>query len=397
MSSRNTQILNELTLAEDSIRALTRQIYDAPEISDQEYKASSLCKDLLAERGFSVEGVDGIETAFVAELRGRQAGPTIAILAEYDALPEIGHGCGHHLIAGSAVGAGVALSKVMRDLPGTIKVVGCPAEETGKGKPALLAAGAFEGVDLALTFHAYEATSIMTSCTGVKVFDFEFQGKASHVATDPWEGASALDGVLLTYQNINALRQFVRDGVRIHGIITHGGDAFNVVPERASCRLGVRSSDTAELDRVAERVLDCARAAALASGTDLSVSEVTHLEPVRYNAELADRMRSILENLGETVTDWPALASTDFGNVSQAVPSLLFSVSTWPSDIAFHTRDAALAAGSAKAFDAMVTGAAAIALCTTDLLADTAGVASVKASFNEQQPQTGLTTRSGSR
>src|SRR5690606_14693095 len=118
---------------------------------------------------------------------------------------------------------------------------GCPAEEVGAGKPAMLEAGVFDSTDVGLTFHAWHSTAIMTQCNGIRSFDFVFHGKASHAATDPWVGASALDGVLLTYQNLNALRQFLRDGVRVHGIITHGGDAHNVIPERASCRISTRA------------------------------------------------------------------------------------------------------------------------------------------------------------
>lgn len=378
---RKLEALARLERHESEVRDLASQIFDHPELSTHEQQAVRWCRDLLETHGFAISEVAGVPTAFTAELAGDPAGPTVGILAEYDALPEIGHGCGHHLIAGSAVGAGIALAG-LADLPGTVKVFGCPAEEIGVGKPAMLDAGVFDGVDVGLTFHAHDTTSVMTSSNGVRQWTFEFHGKASHSATDPWQGINALDGVLMTYQNLNALRQFVRDGVRVHGIVTHGGDAFNVVPEKASCQIAVRSTARDELGRVAGRALDCANAAALATGTRLHVTEGPAMDPVRYNDPLAGALTANLEQLGEQVTDWPALASTDFGNVSCAVPALLFSVATWPEGVAFHTREAAEHAGKTPAFDAMLTGARAMALTAVDLMTDPALLDAVADAFH---------------
>jgi len=361
--------LNEaLERHEADILRLSSEIYADPELSGEERRASARCTAVLEEAGFAVSPIDGVPTAFVAEKRCTGEGRSVGFLAEYDALPTLGHACGHHLIAASAVGAGLCLAEVADAVPGTIRVYGCPAEETLVGKVQMLEAGVFDGLDFALTFHAHDRTTLMTSSNGLRVFRFEFRGKPSHAGTDPWAGASALDGVLLTYQNVNALRQFIRDGVRIHGIVTHGGDAFNIIPERASCELAVRAVDPEELERVAARVIDCAKAAALASGTELQVQTGVYAAPVRAHPLLAQRMQSTLESLGETVGEWPALASTDFGNVSQRVPGLLFSVETWPRGTAFHTREAAAAAGEPQAYRAMVKGALAMALVGAELL-----------------------------
>jgi metal-dependent amidase/aminoacylase/carboxypeptidase family protein len=202
------------------------------------------------------------------------------------------------------------------------------------------------------------------------MYEFEFRGRPAHAAADPWRGASALDGVLLTYMNLNALRQFTPDGVRIHGIVSDGGQAVNVIPERAVCKLGVRSADTAELDRVCARVVECARAGAMASGTQLEVRETGLLDPVRYNRTLGTLVGDNLRALGESVGSWRAMASTDFGNVSQAVPSLLFSVATWPEDVAFHTREAAACAAGDQGLKAMLTAAETMARTAVDLLLD---------------------------
>lgn len=273
----------------------------------------------------------------------------------------------------------------MPRLPGTIKVYGCPAEELGSGKPMMLAAGAFAGLDVGLTFHPWHATALMEGCTGVRMYEFEFHGRPAHAATDPWQGASALDGVLLTYTNLNALRQFVRDGVRIHGIITHGGEAFNVIPERAVCKIGVRSADMGELARVCSRVVECARAGAMASGTQLEIREVGFMEPVRYNRPLGEIVAANLRALGESPGAWRSLASTDFGNVSQVVPAVLFSVATWPEDVTFHTREAATCAAKEQAINAMLTAAQAMALVAVDLLVDADAVRRVRDDYARQQ------------
>jgi amidohydrolase len=267
----------------------------------------------------------------------------------------------------------------MAELPGTISVYGCPAEELGSGKPAMLAAGAFEGLDVGLTYHAYHATALMEQCTGVRMFECTFTGRPAHAAAGPHTGASALDGVLLTYNNLNALRQFVQDGVRIHGIVSDGGQAVNIVPERAACRLGVRSADPAELERVCARVIECAKAGALASGTTLEIREGMVLDPVRYNAPLAEIVAGNLRALGEPVTAWRSMASTDFGNVSQAVPSVLLSVATWPEAVNFHTHEAAACASQPQALRAMHTAALAMAHSAVDLLTDAEAVARIRA------------------
>jgi amidohydrolase len=365
------------TRVEDAARAMERELFDLslrihanPELGHHEHQAVGWCRETLERLGFAFEIVPGVETAFVATLRGSGDGPTIGFLAEYDALPGVDHGCGHNLIAGSAVGAGMFLAGLMRELPGTIKVFGCPAEELGSGKPMMISAGAFEGLDVALTYHPWHTTALMEVCKGVRLFEFAFKGRPAHASVDQHEGASALDGVLLTYTNLNALRQFTRDGVRIHGIVSDGGQAVNIIPEHAACKIGVRSADLIELARVSDRVVECARAAALASGTTLTVTEGFSMAPIRYNSALGALMADNLRALGETVDVWRATASTDFGNVSQVVPSLLFSVATWPTDVAFHTHEAAACAKEPRALRAMQTAAVAMAQTAIDLVTD---------------------------
>lgn len=352
----------------DAIRDLAEQIYADPELSGDERRARERCTAALDAAGFEVRPVPGVPTSFVAEASGTSPGRRVGLLAEYDALPGLGHACGHHLIAGAAVGAGLLASSWRTSFHGTLAVYGCPAEETLQGKTAMLEAGAFEGLDYALSFHAHDVTSTMRSSNGLTHLTFTFTGRPSHAGNEPWAGASALDGVLLTYQNVNALRQFVRDGVRMHGIVTRGGDAFNTVPETASCELAVRSVDPSELARVTERVVDCARAAALASGTELSIQQRPTIPPVRRDEELAARVRRALEARGHAVADWDVRSTTDFANVSQVVPSVLFSVATWPKGTAFHSHEATVEGGREPAYAAMLDAVLVMAEVSLDLL-----------------------------
>ncbi|MGH2405457.1 MAG: M20 family metallopeptidase [bacterium] len=365
----------------DEVTDFSLRIHAHPELGHQEHQAVGWCRDLLLRHGFEFAIVPGIDTAFVATKKGSGPGPTIGFLAEYDALPGVDHGCGHNLIAGSAIGAGVFLARSMAHLPGTIKVYGCPAEELGTGKPMMLTAGAFAGLDAALTYHPWHATALMEECTGVRLYEFAFTGRPAHAAAEPWAGASALDGVLLTYTNLNALRQFTPDRTRIHGIISDGGQAVNVIPERAVCKIGVRSADVAELDRLCARVVECARAGALASGTRLDIRETAFMQPIRYNQALADAVRANLSALGESVGAWRSTVSTDFGNVSQAVPAIFFTVATWPETVAFHTREAAACAAQPQGLNAMLMAAHTMARTAMDLLLDPVAVSRIKADF----------------
>lgn len=358
-----------------AVQELALRIHADPELSGEEAHARESCLRALSDAGYTVSDVPGVPTAFTASVNEESDAVTVGLLAEYDALPGIGHGCGHHLIAGATVGAGLALAAVRESLPGRIRVYGCPAEETLQGKRAMLTAGAFNGMDAALSFHAHEATSIMIRSTGIRKLDFTFQGRPSHAASEPWRGASALDGVLLTMQNVNALRQFVRDGVRIHGIVADGGDAFNVVPQRSSCTFGIRAADKDELERVVERVVKCAKAGALASDTEVTVEEVSRTDPVRSDQELAGYARANLTALGETVTDWDALASTDFGDISQEFPAVLLSVATWPEGTPFHSHEATTLGTKEQALTAMLQGARALALTAIDIVTRSVGTA----------------------
>jgi amidohydrolase len=246
MSTLKDSISQAVDRLADELDALSHQIHAHPELAYQEVQACGWLSDFLARQGFKVEkGVGGVESAFRGTIETGE-GPTIAILCEYDALPGIGHACGHNVIATSGVGAGAALAAVRAQLPkGRIQVIGTPAEEGGGGKVKLIKGGVFREVDCAMMIHGFDRTLLHQDLLGIVRGTFEFTGRASHASADPWEGVNALDAVIQTYNAISMLRQQVRPDCRIHGIITNGGAAANIIPEcahRASTRCGSSSS-----------------------------------------------------------------------------------------------------------------------------------------------------------
>jgi amidohydrolase len=359
----------------DEVVELSRTIQAHPETAYEEVQAAKWIVERLEAHGFEVQrGLGGLETAFVATMKGKGPGPVLALIAEYDALPGVGHGCGHNLIAAGAVAAALGLGAVMPQLKGELKVFGTPAEECTfepGGKIRLVESGAFEGVDACLMFHPWTATQLVAGDLGVAVLDMAFEGKTAHAAADPWRGRNALDGVLLTYMNINALRQHVKADVRIHGIVTKGGDAPNVVPDKASALFAVRSADRNYLEEVVSRVEDCAQGAALATGTRVTVKRLVTIENTLPNAVLAGVVRDNMEAEGMEFEESAFLpGSTDFGNLSQRVPALWFMLETHRAGISWHSRDVADEAVSEGAHAAMLQGAKVLALSCIDLALD---------------------------
>ncbi|MBV9173476.1 MAG: M20 family metallopeptidase, partial [Chloroflexi bacterium] len=309
-------------------------IHAHPEIGHQEVESSKRLVGMLEASGIPVEmGTAGMATAFKAELQTarRQERPRIAILAEYDALPGLGHGCGHNLIGTSAIGAGLGLAEVGADLPGSIWVLGTPAEESAApnsgGKVHMVNAGVFNDVDAAIMFHPGTETAVtLDRSLAARGFEFYFHGKAAHAAGAPEEGINALDAVVLFYNAISMLRQQVRSDVRIHGIILSGGAAANIIPDYAAIRYRTRADDSEYLTQVVERVVACAEGAAKATGCRLEWKEyMPGYENTMPNAVLMELMTSNLQQLGlnvNTTRRRSGRGSTDFGNVSRRVPGI---------------------------------------------------------------------------
>ena len=369
----------------DELEALSHRIHAHPELAYQEVKACGWLADFLAAQGFKVEkGVAGVDTAFRAVVE-TGAGPTIAILCEYDALPGIGHACGHNVIATSGAGAGAALAAVKGELPpGRIVVIGTPAEEGGGGKIKLINGGVFRDVDCAMMIHGFDRTLLHQDLLGIVRATFEFTGKASHASADPWAGVNALDACVQTYNAVSMLRQQVRPDCRIHGIITNGGQAANIIPEQAAATFYVRAPRMDTMWELHKRVVACAEGAAKAAGVSLKVVQHdTVYEPLVSSRVMLDLFASNMKTVGlaegEPIPD--RLGSSDIGNVSQVVPAIQPMVGIAPTGMAIHTREFADAAVEPLARAGMVAAAKTMAMTTYDLLAEPARVAQAKADF----------------
>jgi amidohydrolase len=402
-SSRPTDF-HHLTQAVDALRQeltdISLDIHAHPELNYQEYHAAQVLTEALERHGFQVErGVGGVETAFRATLPGSTPdGPTVALLAEYDALPGIGHGCGHNLIAMSNLGAGLAMKAAMPSLAGRLIVLGTPAEEGGGGKIRLLEAGVFKDVDVALSSHPSSNRTIIpvdipkdqSWSLAMVGYRYAYHGKAAHAAVVPHEGINALNGVIHLFTGIDALRQHLREDVRIHGIITDGGKAANVVPDFAAANFMLRARDRHYLSEVVEKVRRVAEGAALLTGARLEILPAHPMyENVRPNAVLVRAARANAEAIGMPIDATPSGwngggASTDFGNVSQVLPAyyLRFAVSKDP--VPGHSTAMTEAATSALAHDSAVATAKVLALTAYDLLTNPALVEAARADFADR-------------
>jgi amidohydrolase len=358
----------------DELEALSHRIHDHPELGYQEVQACAWLSDFLAAKGMHVErGVGGVSTAFRATIE-TGAGPTIAILCEYDALPGLGHACGHNVIATAGAGAGAALAALRDTLPaGRIQVIGTPAEEGGGGKVALIEAGVFAGVDAAMMIHGWDAWIGHQDLLGIVRLGFDFTGKAAHASADPWSGINALDGVIQLFNNVSMLRQQIRPDARIHGIITNGGAAPNIIPESAAATFYVRAAQLDYMWDLARRVEACAEGAAMATGCHVKAIRMEHpYEPMKRNAALLDAFRANMTSLGvhesPEITD--RLGSSDVGNVSQIVPTIQPLVQIAPTGTPIHSRMFEAAAVTPLARDGMLKAAATMAMTTLDLLVE---------------------------
>ena len=381
---------------------LSKDVHAHPELNYEEFYSSEALAGFLEKHDLRVErGIGGIETAFRVVIPGGAGnGPTIAVLAEYDALPEIGHGCGHNLIAMAAMGAALGLKANAQDLPGTVMVIGTPAEEGGGGKIRLLEEGVFQGVDATLSSHPFSNRTIIPAAAprgeswslAMVGYRYMYHGKAAHAAAYPEAGINALNAVIHLFTGIDALRQHLRDDVRMHGVITDGGTAPNVVPEFAAANFMLRSRDGRYLaDEVVGKVRSVAEGAAAMTGSRLEVEEFyPFYENVQPNVTLAQAMAANAQALGlkldEPIPGRPGSgASTDFGNVSQAMPGyeLRYAVSETP--VPSHTRQMQETAVTDMALNNALLVAKALSLTASDLLRDVNLVEAAKAEYAERR------------
>ncbi len=369
------RIMQAIDAAASQILAISHQIHANPELGYQEKFASSLLCTALEQYGFAVErGYAGIETAFCAR-RDSGGRPRVAFLAEYDALPVVGHGCGHNIIATSALAAGVGLAAVVEETGGEVWVIGTPAEETDGAKVVMVRQGAFAGIDAALMIHPHEGTFYMTESLALDAIEVEFFGKPSHAAAAPWEGVNALDALLMTFNSLNALRQQVRPDARIHGIITDGGAAPNIIPDHTVGRFYVRAKKRAYLDELHQKFLACVQGAATATGTRFETRMYENpFDDMKNNLVLAERMRDYLSGVigVQDVQRAPEMfGSIDMGNVSHVVPGVHVLVDiAQGKPLTPHTHEFQAAAGTAYADATILRAGKALALTGYDVLAD---------------------------
>ncbi len=389
-----SRLAAEVDQRADSLIEASHQIHAHPELGFEEVFAHALLTDLLEAEGLAVErSAFGLETAFAA--RAGHEGPTIAVLCEYDALPGLGHACGHNIIATAGLGAGLAAAALAEELGGQVLILGTPAEEGGGGKVAMIDNGAFAGVDAAMMVHPAGADLRSMNAIAIQQIWVEYVGQASHAAAAPHKGRNALDGAILGYNNIAALRQHIRGTERIHGVITDGGDKPNIVPAHAAAQWYVRARDLVHLEQLKPRVFACLQAGADAAGVRM---EHEWKQPVyadlRDNDPMIDLYAANVSALGRTVhdpKDTPGVVgSTDMGNVSYAVPSIHPMIRVSPPNISIHTPEFATYAVGPQGDAAVIDGAKAMAMTIADLWTRPDALADVKAAFvTASEPRSG--------
>ncbi len=377
--------------AVDDMRAellgLSHAIHGEPELALEEFKAAARLCDAVEGHGISVShGSFGLATAYAAEF-GKDGAPNIAILSEYDALPGIGHACGHNIIATTGYGAAIALSKLGKRLPGRVRYLGTPAEERFGGKEIMAREGAFDRVDAAMMIHPSNMNLITMPCIAIAEVEAIYHGRSAHASAMPYRGLNALDAVVTAYQSLAQLRQHIRNTERIHGIITEGGLAPNIVPERASCRFYVRAADAHELAPLKARVQACFEAGALATGCKLELhwGDTDYLD-LKTNWPMAGAFERNATGLGREffpVHDLPHgyAGSTDMGNVSHRVPSIHPMLGVAPAGVIIHNAEFTRWAASDKGDDAVIEGAKSLAMTALDLMADAELLKTVKSDF----------------
>lgn len=359
----------------EELIALSLRLHAAPELRFKEHQASALLSEFLSRLGFTVEyPAYGLETAFRAS-RGSSR-PAVSILCEYDALPGVGHACGHNVIAAAGVGAALGVGSVIDRCRGRLVVLGTPGEEGGGGKILMARAGAFESLDAAMMIHPAGRELSAMQCLAVCQLEVEYRGTAAHASAAPYLGVNALDALVTAYNAIAQLRQHIRPDQRLHGIITDGGQAPNIVPERAAGLFYVRAATQRDLEELRARVLGCFRAGAEATGAQLAVripspeyAELTSNKPLvaSYVANLA-RLGRVPDVASDDAP--PIVGSTDMGNVSKLLPSIHPMMAIAPAETPLHSTDFAAFAASESGHRGVVDGAKAMAMTAIDVLTD---------------------------
>lgn len=369
----------------EDFKEANEYIYHNPELGHQEFKACKTLVNLLNKYGFeTTDNFVGIPTAFIGKYKNGSNGPKIAILAEYDALPGIGHGCGHNIFGVTSVATGILLKEIIGDIAGEILVIGTPAEETSGAKVEMAKAGIFNEIDIAMAVHPTgEAHTRSGKSQAMEAIQFTFKGKTAHAAGAPEEGINALDGVLMLFNSINALRQQTLETTRIHGIITNGGKAANIIPDLAVANFYVRAQTLSELNSLVERVKNCARGAALATGTTLEIENYeTSFANLITNQKLSETYEKNLKLQGvEKILISDDAGSTDMGDVSHCCPTIhpYFPLTT--KHLTGHSIEFACATIQPEAYKGAKEAAIAMALTAMDIFSSPKLLQEIKVEF----------------
>lgn len=376
----------------DALFELSLAIHAKPELGYAEREASLRLTQFLEGDGFRVtHPYAGLDTAYRGDAAGRAGGPRVAILAEYDALADLGHGCGHNLIAMIGTAAAVAVREVIEELPGNVAAIGTPAEEGGGGKVALLRGGGFDDVDVAMMIHPTTGRSLSGrhSLANNRVA-VEYFGKAAHAASQPDQGINALDAMIQLFNGVNAMRQQLRPDARVHGIIEKGGSAANVIPDHTLGRFSVRALDRAYQQEVLRRFVACAEGAAAATGATvkITVPENSGYDNMVFSTPLAERWAQHMRGLGIAVFDVrddDRVGSTDMGNVMQVLPAIHPYIAISDQTIPGHSTAFRDHARTPEALERALVAAKALALTAIDALADADLVRAARAEFDQRR------------
>ena len=392
LAKTRKRALEAIDRRRDALIALSLAIHADPEIAYQERNAAMRLTGFLEENGFTVaHRYRGVETAYRADAAGKKDTPRVAILAEYDALADLGHGCGHNLIAMIGTAAAVGVREVVEELPGSLAAIGTPAEEGGGGKVALIRAGGFDDVDAAMMIHPTSGRSLAGrhSLASNRVV-VEYFGKAAHAASQPDQGINALDAMIQLFNGVNAMRQQLRSDARVHGIIAKGGSAANVIPEHTVGRFSVRALDRRYQQEVLRRFIACAEGAATATGATVKVSvdENAGYENMVFSTPMAERWAGHLRSLGMNVFDTrddERVGSTDMGNVMQVMPAIHPYIAISDQTIPGHSTAFRDHAATPEALDRALIAAKALALTAIDVLADSEMLGKAREEFEERR------------